>query len=158
SGNYQFANTPPGQYSVRVTATGYTVSPSSISVTVTADSKRGNNFSATLVMPTINVVQPSAVIAASPSTDVVIAGGPFLSNRQVMFDGTAFPATLTQTAIPVTVVSATGGVSVVMQMQTVAKATIPGGMLAAPRVTFVAVRNIGPGGSVTSPAQSFSVG
>jgi hypothetical protein len=75
-----------------------------------------------------------------------------------MFDGAAFTATLTQLAMPVTVVTATGGMSVVMQMQTVAKATIPGGMFVAPRVTSVAVRNIGPGGSITSAAQSFSVG
>ena len=60
--------------------------------------------------------------------------------------------------MPVAVVTATGGIAVVLQTQTVLKATIPASMLAVPRVTSVAVRNNGPGGSVMSAAQSFSVG
>jgi len=43
-------------------------------------------------------------------------------------------------------------------MQTVVKVAIPSGMFVTPRVTSLAVQNIGPGGSVTSANQSFSVG
>src|SRR5205085_12099330 len=53
---------------------------------------------------------------------------------------------------------ATGGTSVVIQIQTVLKATIPAEQLAVPRVTSIAVRNNGPGGSVLSAPKQFSVG
>ena len=157
SGNYSFA-IPPGQYSVRVVATGYIISPSSNNATVTTSNQRVNDFNATLLVPLITVVQPASVTPGSSATDLIIAGGPFLSNSQVIFDGIAFPGTLTQAGVPVAVVTATGGIAVVLQTQTVLKATIPASMLAVPRVTSVAVRNNGPGGSVMSAAQSFSVG
>jgi carboxypeptidase family protein len=157
SGTYRFGSTPAGQYSVRVVDTGYVISPTSASVTVTAGSQRVSDFNATLLVPFITVIQPSSVIAGSASTDLIIAGGPFLSTNQVIFDGTAFPGTLTQAGVPVTVLTSTGGISVVLQTQTVVKVTIPASMFATPRTVPVAVQNIGPGGSVTSSNQAFTI-
>jgi hypothetical protein len=157
NGNYRFGSTPPGQYSVRVVDTGYIISPNSANVTVTTGSQRASDFNATLLVPFIMMVQPSSVVAGSPSTDLIIAGGPFVSNTQVIFDGSPFPGTLTQAGVPVMVFNATGGISVVTQTQTVVKVTIPASMLGTPRVVSVAVQNIGPGGSVTSSTQGFLI-
>ena len=59
SGNYSFA-IPPGQYSVRVVATGYIISPSSNNATVTTSNQRVNDFNATLVVP-INYCGPAGI-------------------------------------------------------------------------------------------------
>jgi hypothetical protein len=157
SGNYKFGSTPAGQYSVRVVDAGYVISPTSTNVTVTAGSQRASDFNATLLVPFITVIQPSSLIAGSPSTDLIIAGGPFVANNQVIFDGTAFPGTLTQAGVPVTVLTATGGISVVIQTQTVVKVTIPAAKLVTPRLVSVAVQNVGPGGSTTSSNQGFTI-
>ncbi|HEY2384042.1 MAG TPA: carboxypeptidase regulatory-like domain-containing protein [Terriglobia bacterium] len=158
SGNYQFAKTPPGAYLVQAVDPGYTMSPASITVNIGSASSRGNNFTATLIRPAITAVQPSGVVAGSPATQIVVAGGPFNNTSEIIFDGVPVATSLTSAGISVTVTTATGGTATVVQNQTVLQATIPAESLVAPRITTVVVENVGPGGFVTSAPQNFGVG
>jgi hypothetical protein len=158
TGNYQFTNIPPGQYSVQAGKAGYTFSPASISVGISGASSRGNDFAGTLIPPTITAVLPQSVLAGSSATVLIVAGSPIIATSQIVFDGSPVITSVTSAGIPVTVVGATGGVSIVLQQQTVLTATISADLLATPRVTTVAMENSGPGGSVISNSLTFAVG
>lgn len=158
AGNYQFANTPPGPYTVQAVASGFTISPPSIRVTVTSSSQRGNNFVATLVTPVITAVQPPSVTVGSSATTIVVAGGPFMASSKIIFDGAPVATTLTSAGVAVTVTTATGGLTTVIQNQTVLQATIPASSFVAPRVTTVNIQNVGPNSVATSAPTNFSIG
>jgi hypothetical protein len=158
AGNYQFPNIPPGQYSIRVGKTGYTFAPASIDLKVAGASSRGNDFAGTLIPPVITAVLPPSALAGSPATDLIVTGGPIIATSQIIFDGSPVITSITTAGVPVSVVGATGGISIVIQQQNVLKATISADQLVTPRVTTVAVRNSGPGGSLLSNSLTFSVG
>ena len=158
NGTFTFLNTPPGTYSLRPIATGFTFSPGTLSVTISTDSRRNNDFSASLTSPTITAVQPSSVVAGSPSTTIFVAGIPLTATSQIVFEGNPLPTTLTTAGFPVNVVSATGAVTVVTQTLPALQATIDSAALAVPRTTSVSIRTRGPGGSATSGSVTFTIG
>ncbi len=158
NGTFTFLNTPPGSYSLRPIATGFTFSPGALSVTISTDSRRNNDFSASPTSITITGVQPSSVVAGSPSTTIFVAGTPLTANSQIVFEGNALPTTLTTAGFPVSVVSATGAVTVVTQTLPALQATIDAAALAVPRTTSLSIRTTGPGGSITSASVTFAIG
>ena len=158
SGNFLFENVPQGNYTLRPQAAGFTFTPSSIAVTISSESTRGNNFTGTLVTPTITVVQSASVQVGSPATDLFVVGSPLIPTSEIVFDGTPIPSTTTSLSVPVTVAGATGGTITVFQVQPALKATIPASAIAVARTTSFVLRNSGPGGSVSSAAQTFVVG
>jgi hypothetical protein len=158
-GAYVFQNVPPGPYTLRLSVPGYTASPSQIDVTIASESRRGNDFAVGLVTPTVTYVGPPAIVAGSAATVVSVAGAPIIGSSQIVFEGNALPTALTTASVPVTVVSATGGISVVIQPNVpVLQATIPAQSLAVPHVGSILIRTTGPGGSVSSTSQTFVVG
>jgi hypothetical protein len=158
NGTFTFLNTPPGSYSLRPIASGFNFSPGALSVTITTESRRNNDFSASLIPLTITGVQQSSVVAGSPSTTIFVAGTPLMSTSQIVFEGNSLPTTLTTAGFPVNVVSATGAVTVVTQSVPALQATIDAAALAVPRTTSVSIRTTGPGGSITSGSATFTIG
>jgi hypothetical protein len=158
NGTFTFLNTPPGSYSVRPIATGFNFSPGALSMTISTESKRNNDISATLISPTITAVQPASVVAGSGSTTIFVAGTPLTSTSQIVFEGNPLPTTLATAGFPVNVVSATGAVTVVTQNLPALQATIDAAALAVPRTTSVSIRTTGPGGSITSGSATFTIG
>ncbi len=158
AGNYLIRNVTPGAYAIQASAQGYTIAPPSLNVTVGSESSRNNDFSATLIPPTITFVQPVGVLVGSPETKVIVGGGPFISTSEIVIEGNAVVTSLTTAAIPVTVSLATSGTVTVNQTQTALQGTVPASILTVPRVTQLFVRTKGPGGSVASAIKPFSVG
>src|SRR5207244_4770593 len=72
------------------------------------DSVVSTDFAAQLVTPSITSVTPSSITAVSGETEIAVAGGPLISSRQIIIDGT--PLLTTLGSMTVTVGAATGSV------------------------------------------------
>lgn len=158
TGAFTFQNLPAGNYTLRPAAAGFSFDPPLRDVPITDKSERDANFSATLTKPTISVVQPASVVAGGPDTKIFVTGGPFISTSQILFEGLPVTTTITTTAVAVTIVGATGGVSVVMQNVQALQGTLEAQKLVAPRETFLQIVNSGPGGGVSSDVKAITVG
>jgi hypothetical protein len=157
-GTYVFPNVPNGSYTLRAGATGYTFGPAETAVTIQSESSRGNDFSGTLVKPTITSMQPSAIVSGSGSTTLVVAGWPLMAGSEIMLDGRSFPAILATADVPVKVSDAAGTTTIVNQTLQVLKTTLDAGTVVVPRIAALSIRNNGPGGSVYSAPASFPIG
>jgi hypothetical protein len=142
----------PGDYTLTVSAAGYTFSPSSKTITIStaSGSSRNNVFAATLVTPVITSVQPGGMVAASGSTTITIIGSPLLPNGQIIFDGQPLATTLA--AIPAPGARAGGPAQTIPVLQ----ASVDASALINPRTASVVVQTNGPAGSAQS--QPFPVG
>ncbi len=158
SGVYFFQDTPPGTYTLRIAANGYTFEPDSRTIAITTDSSRSNDFEGTLITPKITVVQPPSVLAGSPDTSVIVVASPITSTTEIVFEGAAVVTTITTAAVPVTVSGATGGTITVIQQTQALKTVLNAATVAVARVGSLLVRTNGPGGSVESEPVTFVVG
>ena len=68
------------------------------------------------------------------------------------------PTALGTASFPVQIVSATGGVSTVLQVMPALTATLSAQSLAVPHATSVSVQSTGPGGSILSAPSNFTIG
>jgi hypothetical protein len=157
-GTYFFPNTPAGQYTVRAAAPGYTFSPSTISVRITNETSRNNDFDATLVVPTITAINPTAIVAGSPDTVLAVAADPITTSSAIVFEGITLPTTLGTASFPVQVAAGTSGTTTVFQTRPALTATIKAQTLAVPHAASVFVRTTGPGGSTSSSTSAFMIG
>ena len=157
-GTYFFSNTPAGSYTIRPAAAGFTFNPTTLSVTVTDQTSRNNDFAATLITPVIQTMTPTAIVSGSPNTQISVGGGPFNASSTIVFEGTALPTALGTASFPVQVVSATGAISTVFQVLPALTSTLNAQSLAVPHATSVFVQNSGPGGSVFSVPTNFTIG
>jgi hypothetical protein len=158
AGTYFFSNTPPGSYTIRPAATGYAFGPTTMSVNITDQTSRNNDFAATLLTPVIQALAPAAIIAGSPNTQISVGGGPFNASSTIIFEGNALPTALGTASFPVQIVSATGGISTISQTMPALTATLSAQSLAVPHATSVSVQSTGPGGSILSAPSNFTIG
>jgi hypothetical protein len=157
-GTYVFQSVAAGAYNIRARASGYTFSPSSINITIQSDSSRGNDFAATLIVPSITTVQPSAIVAGNGLTPLIVAGTPLTANSEIVFEGRTLPTTLTTANVSLTSTDANGATTVVTQNMPVLKATLDAASVALPRMGSLFIRTTGPGGSASSPPVSVAIG
>ena len=158
AGTYFFSNTPAGSYVIRPGAPGYAFNPTTMSVNVTDQTSRNNDFAATLLTPVIQALAPTAIISGSPNTQISVGGGPFNASSTIVFEGNALPTALGTASFPVQIVSATGGISTVLQVMPALTATISAQSLAVPHASSIIVVSTGPGGSVSSAPSNFTIG
>ncbi|MBI4475105.1 MAG: hypothetical protein HY646_20730 [Acidobacteria bacterium] len=158
NGVYFFEKTPPGEYTIRPAATGYTFGPSERKITIVSDSSRDNDFAATLVTPTISAVQPPSVVAGSSDTSLFVVASPITPTTEIVFEGVAVLTTISTAALPVTVAGATGGTVTVIQNVQALKTVLEAAKLAVAHIGSFFIRTNGPGGSASSDAVAFVVG
>lgn len=158
NGVYFFEKTPPGEYTIRPAATGYTFGPSERKITIVSDSSRDNDFAATLVTPTISAVQPPSVVAGSSVTSLFVVASPITPTTEIVFEGVAVLTTISTAALPVTVAGATGGTVTVIQNVQALKTVLEAAKLAVAHIGSFFIRTNGPGGSASSDAVAFVVG
>ncbi len=138
-GTFAFRRLPAGAYTITPLATGFTFSPISISSTITDSNSRNNDFAGTLVVPEITSVEPVGILVNSPDTTITVAGGPFISSSEVLFEGSPLPTNLID--------------------ENTVGARVEAPRLKLARAGELSVRNRGPAGNtVTSLPVSFSVG
>ena len=83
AGGYAFADLPDGTYTLTALATGFEIAPASIEISIAGANSLSNDFTATLVVPEIESVTPPGILVNSADTDVVVAGGPFISSSSL---------------------------------------------------------------------------
>jgi hypothetical protein len=139
AGTFLFPDLSTGSYTLTAEAIGYTITPSAHDFSITTESSRDNDFDASLIVPAITELTPSAAPSLSPALDLVIRGGPFIAGSVAVM-GTSVLATTVSSSQFLT-------------------ATVPATLLQSARQFELVVRNVGvAGNSVSSAPVIFTVG